>query len=198
MSCSCRSATRRPTSRQTFVPGTTCYTNSVVVLDARTGKLKWHHQFDPNDGFDYDLGAAPALYTSGKGSKLLVAGSKDGHLYGIDRATQKVVFKTAVTTIKRSPTPPTKEGTEACPGALGGVEWNGPAVDPSSRAIYVGSVDWCFILTLKPPVVYKAGQFYFGGDQEGSPTRVAGSTGSTATAAMFCGSTTPKPRSLPA
>ena len=28
-------------------------------------------------------------------------------------------------------------------------------------------MDWCFILTLKPPVVYKAGQFYFGGDQKG-------------------------------
>jgi alcohol dehydrogenase (cytochrome c) len=148
-------------------PGDNLYTNSVVVLDALTGKLKWHHQFDPNDGFDYDLGAAPALYTSSNGSKLLVAGSKDGHLYGIDRSTRKVVFKTAVTTIKRPPMPPTKEGTEACPGALGGVEWNGPAVDPSSRAIYVGSVDWCFILTLKPPVVYKAGQFYFGGDQKG-------------------------------
>jgi outer membrane protein assembly factor BamB len=37
----------------------------------------------------------------------------------------------------------THDGVFVCPGDLGGVEWNGPAFDPSRQAIYVGSVDWC-------------------------------------------------------
>lgn len=30
------------------------------------------------------------------------------------------------------------------PGTTGGVEWNGPAYDPVTRLLYVGSVDWCW------------------------------------------------------
>jgi alcohol dehydrogenase (cytochrome c) len=146
-------------------PGANLYTNSLVVLDALTGKLKWYHQFTPNDGLDYDLGAAPALYTAGTGARLLAAGSKDGHLYGIDRSTHQVLFKTPVTTIENAGARPTAAGVRVCPGPLGGVEWNGPAVDPRSQTIYVGSVDFCFKVK-SGPSVYKKGQTYFGTTQQ--------------------------------
>jgi len=146
-------------------PGANLYTNSLVVLDALTGKLKWYHQFTPNDGLDYDFGAAPALYTAGTGAKLLAAGSKDGNLYGIDRSTHQVLFKTPVTTIENSGARPTPAGVRVCPGPLGGVEWNGPAVDPRSRTIYVGSVDFCFTVQSGTPK-YKKGQAYFGTTQQ--------------------------------
>ena len=146
-------------------PGANLYTNSVVVLDALTGKLKWYHQFTPNDGLDYDLGAAPALYTASTGAKLLAAGSKDGNLYGVDRSTHQVLFKTPVTTIKNSDARPTPAGVRVCPGPLGGVEWNGPAVDPESRTIYVGAVDYCFLVK-SGPQEYKKGQTYFGTTQQ--------------------------------
>jgi alcohol dehydrogenase (cytochrome c) len=140
-------------------PGTNLYTDSVVVLDALTGKLKWFHQFRANDGLDYDYGAAPALYTSKTGQKLLAAGSQDGYLYGLDRATHQVLFKTAVTTIKNADARPTAAGVLVCPGPLGGVEWNGPAVDPRSQAIYVGAVDFCQMIQegkpdYEPPGMY--------------------------------------------
>src|SRR5262249_3557370 len=35
-------------------PGDNLYSDSVVALDADTGKLKWHYQFTPNDQFDRD------------------------------------------------------------------------------------------------------------------------------------------------
>ena len=143
-------------------PGANLYTNSLVVLDALTGKLKWHHQFTPSDGLDYDFGAAPALYAGGKGAKLLAAGSKDGNLYGLDRSTHEVLFKTPVTTIENPGLRPTPEGVRACPGPLGGVEWNGPAVDPHSRAIYVGSVDFCFLYKSEPEHKPYTGGLYFG------------------------------------
>jgi PQQ-dependent dehydrogenase (methanol/ethanol family) len=142
-------------------PGANLYTDSVVVLDALTGRLKWYHQFKSNDGLDYDFGATPALYTNRKGDKLLAAGSKDGYLYGVDRATHRVVFKTPVTTIKNADARPTPAGVLVCPGPLGGVEWNGPAVNPVSRVIYVGSVDWCFTIKSGTPE-YNAGELYFG------------------------------------
>jgi len=147
-------------------PGANLYTDSIVVLDALTGKLKWYHQFKANDGLDYDFGAAPALYTGGTSAKLLAAGSKDGNLYGIDRTTREVLFKTPVTTIENSDARPTPEGVKVCPGPLGGVEWNGPAVDPRSRAIYVGSVDFCFVIKSGSGAPeYKPAGLYFGTTQ---------------------------------
>jgi len=147
-------------------PGANLYTDSVVVLDAPTGKLKWYHQFKANDGLDYDFGAPPALYTSAAGAKLLAAGSKDGNLYGIDRATREVLFKTPVTTIENSDARPTPDGVKVCPGPLGGVEWNGPAIDPRSRTIYVGSVDFCFVIkSATGTPEYKPAGLYFGTTQ---------------------------------
>ena len=143
--------------------GSNLYTDSLVVLDAKSGRLKWYHQFESNDGLDYDFGAAPALYRSGEGAELLVAGDKDGYVYGIDRTTHQVIFKTAVTTIRNKGTRPMPGGL-ACPGPLGGVEWNGPAVDPSTRHIYVGAVDFCQTIVAGTPKYIK-GQFYFGTSQ---------------------------------
>jgi alcohol dehydrogenase (cytochrome c) len=36
-----------------------------------------------------------------------------------------------------------------CPGALGGVEWNGPAYSPLDHIVYVNTVDWCMTLTVQ-------------------------------------------------
>ena len=40
-------------------PGDNLYAESVLALDADTGKLKWHYQFTPADEFDWDLGRGP-------------------------------------------------------------------------------------------------------------------------------------------
>ena len=147
----------------TLRPGENLYANSLVVLDARTGALRWHHQLISNDGQDLDLGAAPMLYFDSKGQPMVVFGSKDGYVYGINRETHKRVFKTPITTIKNHGVAPTVEGVEVCPGALGGVEWNGPALDRLNQAIVVGTVDWCAILKRDPNYVFKPGQINLGG-----------------------------------
>jgi alcohol dehydrogenase (cytochrome c) len=144
-------------------PGSNLYTDSLVVLDAKSGTLKWYHQFESNDGLDYDFGAAPALFRSAQGAERLVAGDKDGYVYVIDRTTHQVIFRTAVTTIENLGTRPLPGG-RACPGPLGGVEWNGPAVDPGTRRVYVGAVDFCQTIVAGTPKYIK-GQFYFGTSQ---------------------------------
>ena len=157
-------------------PGDNLYTNAVVVLDANSGALEWYYQLTPNDGLDYDLGAAPMLYdvaSSGGGASRRVAlGSKDGHVYAVDRATHRAVFTTPVTTISPPPTPPTRRGVHACPGPLGGVEWNGPAYDTRTRLIYAGAVDWCGTYTTATKealAAHKPGMPYYGGSYAPAP-----------------------------
>src|SRR5207302_92208 len=45
--------------------GAGLYGNSLVALDAATGKLKWHRQLVHHDLWDYDLAAAPILIEAG-------------------------------------------------------------------------------------------------------------------------------------
>lgn len=148
-------------------PGENLYTDSLVVLDANTGKLKWYHQLLSNDGQDLDLGAAPVLYWNKNGERMVGFGSKDGFVYAVNRETKERVFRTSVTTIKNAGVKPTAEGIEVCPGPLGGVEWNGPAYDQQNHAMVVGTVDWCAILSAQTePYQYAPGKFSFGGSFE--------------------------------
>lgn len=145
-------------------PGANLYTNSVVVLDARTGKLKWWYQIAPGDGHDYGIGAAPMLYTQADGRQVVALAPKDGHVYVVDRRTKALLFKTPVTTIENAGLPPTPEGRRFCPGVYGGSEWNGPAFDAARRAIVVGAVDWCSIIKSEPPDAKRRnGSLYMGG-----------------------------------
>lgn len=147
-------------------PGDNLYADSMVVLDARTGALKWYYQLVSNDGHDLDLGASPMLYFNGKAEPMVALGGKDGHVYGIHRETHKRLFRTPITTIKNEHVLPTVEGILACPGPLGGVEWNGPAMDQLNKSIVVGTVDWCAILKRDKEYVYKPGGFNLGGHWE--------------------------------
>jgi alcohol dehydrogenase (cytochrome c) len=137
----------------------------MVVLDARTGTLKWWYQMSPNDGLDLDLAAAPMLYWNSKGHPMVTVGSKDGYLYGVNRETHKRVFITPVTTISKPEKAPSARGVHSCPGPVGGVEWNGPAYDQLTKQIVVGAVDWC--ATIKSDEVdYQPGKFLLGGTWE--------------------------------
>jgi alcohol dehydrogenase (cytochrome c) len=149
-------------------PGDNLFTNSIVVLDAKTGALKWWYQATPEDGFDYDVGAPPALYITQQGDRRVVVGSKDGHLHIVDGRTHRLLYKTPVTRILNADKKPTREGVFACPGPLGGVEWFGPAVDQSTRTIYVGTVDWCSTFKAAP-AKHKPGDLYMGTINENAP-----------------------------
>ena len=128
-------------------PGDNLFTNSIVVLDAQSGALKWWHQVAPADWLDYDLAAAPALYRVGYDDYMAIGG-KDGYVTVVDRDTHEVVFKTAITTIDNPYTQPSQETMRICPGVAGGVEWNGTAVDWVNNNLIVGAVDICFLVSV--------------------------------------------------
>ncbi len=147
-------------------PGTNLYTNSMVVLDVRTGKLKWHYQVVPHDTHDWDLTQASPLFSAtvnGKSRKLAATVGKSGVLHVVDRDTHEKVYATPVSSQLNVDVPLTTEGVRVCPGIQGGVLWNSPAFNPRTNMLYVNSVEWCGHFGVAKELRYIAGQFYMGG-----------------------------------
>ena len=151
-----------PDIDRAYRPGTNLFTDSIVVLDARTGALKWWYQVTPEDWQDMDLVAAPVLYRDSHVRDVVAFGGKDGYVTGIDRDTHQQIFRTPVTTFEGAPKGATAEGVRICPGYAGGVEWNGPALDRLNNALVTGSVDACFIVK-SGPTKYSPSEATFGG-----------------------------------
>jgi PQQ-dependent dehydrogenase (methanol/ethanol family) len=129
--------------------GANLYTDAVVVLDADTGKLKWYVQQNPHDVRDWDTSAAPMLYTVG-GRNMMAVGSKDARLYLYDRDRHSQVARRDLTQrVNDVGVLAPGLANRVCPGAVGGVEWNGPAFDPTDKLLFVSVVDWC--MTVTPP-----------------------------------------------
>ena len=130
--------------------GENLYTDSVVVLDAKTGAYKNHFKIVPRDWHDWDVSNPPALIKTTAGRKLMAVSPKDGYLYGFDLADNKLLYKTPVTTIENVDQPfATDKDVHFCPGAGGGEEWNSPAYDPHTNLILTGDVDWCTTVKLQ-------------------------------------------------
>jgi glucose dehydrogenase len=67
-----------------YRPGDNLVTNSIVVLDARTGALRWWHQVSPADWMDLDLVAAPMLYRADGARDFMAVAGKDGYVTVVD------------------------------------------------------------------------------------------------------------------
>jgi alcohol dehydrogenase (cytochrome c) len=159
-------------------PGANLFTNSLVVLDVRTGALRWYRQMVPHDVHDWDLTQAGPLFTGlvgGSPRRLIATAGKDGMLRVLDRRSHELLYEVAVTTRMNLDVPITKEGVRACPGLLGGVQWNGPAFNPQTGLLYVPAVDWCTTYSAADSVRFVPGEFYVGGTiQMDSVSRAAG------------------------
>jgi outer membrane protein assembly factor BamB len=111
-------------------PGPNLYTNSLVKLNAKTGKMEWFHQVTPHDLYDWDFQGPPILVTVG-GKDLVVAAGKSGIVLAADRETGKVVWQKAIgkhtghdddgLLAMRGEEEKIKKPDTIYPGALGGV-----------------------------------------------------------------------------
>jgi quinoprotein glucose dehydrogenase len=75
--------------------GANLFANSVIALDAATGKYKWHFQVSHHDLWDYDLPSPPILVTINKDGRpvdAVVQLSKQGWIMVFDRDTGKPLF----------------------------------------------------------------------------------------------------------
>jgi alcohol dehydrogenase (cytochrome c) len=146
--------------------GANLYTDSVVALDANTGKLAWYVQQVPGDYHDWDTAAAPAIYDLA-GRHYMAVASKNGFLYLYDRDNQQVVGQAQTMKRVNVDTPfSMTEPVKYCPGGLG--QWNGPAYSPQQHLVYVGSADRCDTIQMAEPK-YVKGQLFFGGLLKNKP-----------------------------
>jgi len=137
-------------------PGDNLYADSVVALDADTGKLKWHYQFTPNDEFDWDSVQVPVLADidwNGKPRKVMLWANRNGFVYVLDRTTGEFLLGKAFVKqnwnlgfdngrpVKDPKAKPTPEGTRIEPGTQGGTNWYSPSFSPRTGLLYISAWD---------------------------------------------------------
>jgi PQQ-dependent dehydrogenase (methanol/ethanol family) len=140
--------------------GDNLYTNCVVALDAKTGKLKWHFQFTPHDLWDWDATEPLVLVNTpfkGRERKLLLQANRNGFFYILDRTNGE--FLLGAPFVKRltwasgldlkgrplviESAKPTMGGTKTCPAVRGATNWYSTAYNPATRLFYVMAVEDC-------------------------------------------------------
>jgi len=166
--------------------GDNLYSNSMLALDADTGKLKWYFQFTPHDLYDYDATQIPILIDAdwhGRQRKLLLQANRNGFFYVLDRTSGEFLLATPFGNItwatgigsdgkptvnaalKSSP-----EGTLVCPGALGLTNWYAPSYSPETGLLYVATSNECDVFTSSPQP-YRAGHDFLGSVYVPDPVR---------------------------
>ena len=125
--------------------GDNLYTDSLIALDPKTGKLKWYRQEIQHDVWDYDS-AYEALLFKKDGKDLLVHLNKSGFVFVLDKNTgtleniwrlsQTINFVKDIDSksgeLIGRVEPPMGKSTLICPSALGARCWNSGAYNPKT------------------------------------------------------------------
>lgn len=139
--------------------GDNLYTDAIVALHVKTGKLAWYYQEVKHDLWDLDAVSNVVLFDAkdADGKTVPAAGEagKVGYFFIVNRANGKLIRKAGpfVTIDKKTfGLPPTKDGLVFQPGPGGGSEWSPPAYSPDTHDVYVLGVNQAFKLTTSEPI----------------------------------------------
>jgi alcohol dehydrogenase (cytochrome c) len=159
--------------------GDNLYSDSVVALDADSGKIKWHYQFTPHDEFDYDSTQVPVLGDmeyQGRQRKVMMWANRNGLYYVLDRTTGQFLTGKPFTKVNwmkgfdekgrpmRAPgIVPTKEGTLVFPSNQGATNWYSPSYSPRTGLFYIPAWDNTWSMYVKGEDEYKEGQRFTAG-----------------------------------
>jgi outer membrane protein assembly factor BamB len=121
--------------------GAALYTDSLLDVDARTGKLRWYDQVTPHDVRDYDFQLPPIVATVRRRSVVIGAG-KAGRVIAWDRTTHRRIWDTDVGIHRNDRGALPSHRVPVCPGLLGGVLT--PMAYEAGR-LYVPVVDLCML-----------------------------------------------------
>jgi len=156
-------------------PGDNLYSDSVVALDADTGELKWHFQFTPNDGYDYDAVQVPLLVDmdwNGTPSKLMLWANRNGYFYVLDRVTGKyllgknyvkVNWSSGLDENGRPFATPQPEGMPTWPGNQGATNWYPPSYSPRTGLFYFSAWEDYATIYRAEEQEYEPGRAFLGG-----------------------------------
>ncbi len=159
-------------------PGDNLYTSSVLALDPKTGAIKWHYQFTPNDSFDYDSVNEMVLAevkVEGKPTKVILHADKNGFFYVLDRTTGKPIAANPFVEVNWASSIDLKTGrpveTEVSararkgekvtmwPSLLGGKNWEPMSFSPDTGLAYANTLNIGGHYKTTTDA-YKAGEWY--------------------------------------
>ena len=115
--------------------GPALYTDSLLVVDAATGRLRWFDQVTPHDVRDHDFQLPPIL----AGTSVIGSG-KGGLVVAWDAETHRRLWTVRVGVHRNDTGPLSRRRVQVCPGLLGGVETPMALAD---GAVFVPVVDLC-------------------------------------------------------
>ncbi|WP_375788753.1 methanol/ethanol family PQQ-dependent dehydrogenase [Bradyrhizobium sp. Pha-3] len=163
-------------------PGDNLYTCSVLALDPKTGKIKWHYQFSPNNPFDYDSVAEMVLAdmnVEGKPTKVLMDANRNGFFYVLDRTNGKLLAANPYVNVNWATGVDLKTGrpietdvvkdardgkkVTVYPSILGGKNWEPMSFNPQTGLAYANTLAFGGRYKSEP-VTFKQGEWYLGMD----------------------------------
>lgn len=147
-------------------PDNNLYTNSIVSLNVKNGQLNWYKQLIPADDHGWDLTQVSPLFSTqiaGVERSLIATTGKDGLLRVLDRNSHEELYQSDVTVQLNVDAAVTLNGTYTCPGVLGGVLWNGPALAPEAELLITPSINLCSTFYRSQEVRYTQGRNYYDG-----------------------------------
>jgi len=163
-------------------PGDNLYATSVVAIDVATGRIKGHHQYHPNDSWDWDEVSPPILVDyqrQGRTIKGLIDVARDGYLWFLERTDGPINFvegtpyvkqnvfrsldpKTGRPDVDPARKPGTGKSADFCPSHWGGKNWPPIAFSPKTRMIYIpANENLCGTIIGRPPT-YTPGSSFTG------------------------------------
>ncbi len=167
-------------------PGDNLYSDCILALDRKTGKLKWHYQFTPHDLWDWDSTETSVMVNAdwqGSRRQLMLHADRNGFFYVFDRSTGKLLlakqFLRNVTwasgigadgrPVKLPNQEPTAAGTKVCPSQDGATNWFSPSYSPVTGLYYFQTFEKCSIYKKGESGTWQAGKSYLGGSQQTAP-----------------------------
>ena len=167
-------------------PGDNLYSDCILALDRKTGKLKWHYQFTPHDLWDWDSTETSVMINAdwkGQQRKLMLHADRNGFFYVFDRGTGELLlakqFLRNVTwasgigadgrPVKLPNQEPTDAGTKVCPSQDGATNWFSPSYSPLTGLYYFQTFEKCSYYSKSENETWEPGKTYLGGSQRTSP-----------------------------
>lgn len=162
-------------------PGDNLYSSSRIAIDPDTGKIVWHFQTTPHDGWDFD-GVNELVSFDKDGKKYAGTADRNGYFYVLDRTNGKFItanpFVSNITWAKgidkngrpiyNDENRPGNPGAEskgksvfAIPSFLGGKNWMPVSYSQKTGNFYVPSNEWGMDIW-NQPISYKKGAAYLG------------------------------------
>ena len=145
--------------------GPDLYSDSIIALQARTGRLVWYYQETPHDQWSYGAASPVVIFDAhvkGQTVHAVAEAGKDGQFYALNAATGSLLFPPLPYVKVHHPAPTTK-GVISCPGTVGGSPYSPVAYSPLTHAAYISGINLCFKITIA-----KSGQ---GGERDFAGTR---------------------------